>query len=211
MRELDIHGGFGNRLFFLTGAPKLPIPMPAKPNLMHLRKVKEALHRLEAIPPVELSLSSEAQDLWNGFYLAWKQTQPQWDQLTGAAVKRIPAYILKLAMVYACFEQTVPIITKDQLEAAIQVGHYGARCAEHLMQLNRHHTNQGQCEKRVIQVLEHENLPPWKIHRQIGGRFTAEELNRATRALQTSGAILEVGKTTRHESIYGLRGRKPKV
>ncbi len=211
MRELDIHGGFGNRLFFLTGAPKPPIPMSAKPNLMHLREVKEALHRLEAITQVELSLSPEAQVLWNGFYLAWKQTQPQWDQLTGAAVKRIPAYILKLAMVYACFEQTVPIITKGQLEAAIQVGHYGARCAEHLMQQNRQHTIQGQCEKRVLHVLEHENLPTWKIHRQIGGRFTAEELNRATRALQTSGAILEVGKTTRHESIYGRRGRKPKV
>ena len=108
MRELDIHGGFGNRLFFLTGAPKPPIPMPAQPNLIHLRNVKEALHRLVEIPQVELSLSSEAQVLWNGFYLAWKQTQPQWDQLTGAAVKRIPAYILKLAMVYACFEQTLP-------------------------------------------------------------------------------------------------------
>ena len=209
MREIDVHGGFGNRLFFFTGTSKAPIAMPAKPDQAALGRVKQALHRLDMIEPVELFLSQEAQEVWQKFYLAWKLTQ--WDPLTAAAVKRIPAYMLKLAMLYACFEATIPTVTKDQVKAAIEVGHYGAKCAELLMQRHRQHTVQSQCEARVLKVLEHVDLPPWQIHRAIGGRFTAEELNRALRALLGAGTILKVGETGRNEPVLRRRDRPYKV
>jgi hypothetical protein len=138
--------------------------------------------------------------------MIWKKTA--WDPLTTAAVKRVPTYVLKLAMVYAALEQTVPVITKPQVEAAIEVGDYGATCAERLMQRDRQQTMQGQCEQAVLKVLERQSHPAWKIHRKIGGRFTAEAVARALKALVTTGAIEEVGKTKRNEPIYRRRDRE---
>src|SRR5207247_1675819 len=39
MRDVDFHGGFGNRLFFLSGAPKDPIPLPGKPDALKLARI----------------------------------------------------------------------------------------------------------------------------------------------------------------------------
>ncbi len=208
LREKDIHGGFGNRMFFLTGSPKAPIPLPAKPHREALAVVRADLHRLPALTPMELFFTPDAEALWKKFYTAWKETT--WPELTAAAVKRIPTYIVKLSMVYACLERT-SLITRDQLEAAILVGHYGAKCADRLMSRHRQVTAQGKCERRVLAALEQYDLPPWKIHRQISGSYSAEELNRALRALDIAGIIREVGKTPRGEPIYGRRDRKREV
>jgi len=150
----------------------------------------------------------DAQALWNDFYLAWKSTT--WPELTTAAIKRVPAYIVKLSMIYACFEGT-SLITADQLSAAIKVGHYGAKCADQLMGRHRQHTTQGKCEARVLAVLKDHDLPPWQIHRRISGSYTAEELTRAIRALEHAGAIFQTRKTRRGEPIYGRRDRKREV
>src|SRR5262249_27267653 len=124
LREIDVHGGFGNRLFYLTGTAKAPIPLPRKPDAAALAAVKSHFQRLAAHPTMELFFNLEAQQIWHDFYLAWKATK--WPDLTAAAIKRVPAYIVKLSMVYACLEAT-SLITADQLRAAIQVGHYGAK------------------------------------------------------------------------------------
>jgi hypothetical protein len=205
IREVDFHGGFGNRLLFLTGVPKAPISMPAKPDAVHLRKVQAALDALESGFLGELSLAPDALALWDEFYRAWKKTE--WDPLTTAATKRIPAYILKLAMIYACFEGTAPTITLEQIEAAIQVGYFATRCSEQLMGCQRQHTVQGRCEQRILKVLSREDLPKWKIHRRIGGHFSAEETERALRSLKSLGLIQEIGATSRGEAICGLRSR----
>jgi hypothetical protein len=49
------------------------------------------------------------------------------------------------------------------------------------------------------------DLPQWKIHRRIGGRFTADAVNRAIRALEHAGIIYAGGRTTRGETIYTRR------
>ena len=208
LRELDVHGGFGNRLFFLTGTPKGPIPLPAKPGSRYVGEVRECLNRLDGIPPTELVLADDAVPLWNQFYIDWKQRP--WEPLTGAAVKRIPAYIMKLAMVYAGFEDTIPAIRKEQLAAAIEVGQYGAHCADQLMQRHRNRSTQGQCEERILSALERDDLPSWQIHRRIGGRFSAEELNRALKALVQSGVVITVECTRRNEPVYRRRRCTPK-
>ena len=208
LREIDVHGGFGNRIFYMTGTPKPPIPLPAKPNPDALAEVRGHLQRLADHPSRELFFMPDAQAIWNAFYLAWKSTS--WPELTTAAIKRIPAYIVKLSMIYACLEGT-SLITTDQVSAAIKVGHYGAKCADQLMNRHRQHTVQGKCEARVLRVLEQTDLPPWRIHRQISGGYTAEELARAIRALEAAGAIMPVAKTPRNEPIYGRRDRKREV
>ncbi len=208
LREIDVHGGFGNRIFYLTGTPKPPIPLPAKPNPEALAEVRMHLARLATQTPIELFFHPDAATIWDGFYRAWKTTT--WPELTTAAIKRIPAYIVKLSMVYACLEET-SLITAEQLGAAIKVGHYGAKCADLLMTRHRLHGVQGKCEARVLAVLANTDLPAWQIHRGISGSYTAEELQRAIRALSSTGTILEVKKTTRGEPVYGRRDRKRKV
>lgn len=205
-RERDFHGGFGNRLFFLSGPPKPPIPMPGKPDPVMLGRVEKALERLSAIEPCEMGLPADALELWKGFYFAWKQTA--FDPLTAAATKRAPAYALKLALVYASFEQTAPIITADQLTASILVARFGVACAEHLIARRRQFTAQGRCEEAVTRVLQGTDLPAWRIHHRIGGRFSAEDMTRSLRALTATGTIVPVGKTPRGEPVYGLRGRR---
>jgi phage/plasmid primase-like uncharacterized protein len=208
LREIDVHGGFGNRIFYMTGTPKPPIPLPAKPNAEALASVRADLQRLAAHPSMEFFFSPDAQALWNEFYIKWKSTS--WAELTTAAIKRVPAYIVKLSMTYACLEGTSLIIA-DQLNAAIRVGHYGAKCADKLMSRHRQHTLQGKCEGRVLSALKDHDLPPWKIHHAISGSFNAEELARAIRALEAAGAISPVAKTRKGELIYRRRDRKAEV
>jgi len=205
-RERDFHGGFGNRLFFLSGLPKPPIPMPGKPDPAMLDRVKKALDRLGDMEPCEMGLASDALALWNGFYLAWKRTG--FDPLTAAATKRAPAYALKLALVYAAFEGTAPVITADQLTAAILVARFGVSCAEHLIAQRRQFSAQGRCEEAISRVLSDVDLPPWRIHRRVGGRFSAEDVARAIRALTGTGALIQVAKTKRGEAVFRLRGRR---
>lgn len=135
MREVDIHGGFGNRLLYLTGPVKESLALPGKPDFHKLSDVNTSIARLDTSKAQEATLSLEAQTLWGEFYKAWRGTEL--DQLTKAATERVPAYCLKLAMVYAALEQTLPRITVDQLKAAVAVGRYATKCAEALMSHNR--------------------------------------------------------------------------
>ena len=205
MREIDFHGGFGNRLFFLSGQPKAPIAMPAKPNEVLLQRVQDAVAGLGAVQPGEITLSPRALTVWEQFYAEWKGTT--FDALTAAATKRIPAYALKLAMLYASFEGTAPVITPSQVESAIVVARYGATCAGRLIDSRRSYSGQGRCEEAVLRALAKGDLPLWRLHQRIGGRFSAEEMARAVRALLATGAIVTVGTTPRQGTIHGLRER----
>lgn len=203
MREIDFHGGFGNRLFFLTGSPKGEIPRPGKPNAAMLECVREALRGLDKVLPCEMDLEAKADELWGEFYSDWKKLNL--DPLVTAATKRIPAYAMKLALVYAAFEKTAPLITADQMAAAIQVARFGIACAERLIKAQRPFSVIGRCEEAVCRALMNEALPAWRIHQKIGGRFSADDMARALGGLQRTGIILVVGSTSRHETIYRLR------
>ncbi len=205
MAEEDFHGGFGNRLFFLAGAPKEPIPMPPKPVARPLEQVRAELAALTSVPAGEVQLAADALPVWDEFYRAFKRTKFQ--SLVSAATRRIPTYALKLGLVYAAFEHTVPWITKDQLEAAVAVSGFGAKCARWLVEQRQSFRQEHRCETAVLEALERADRPAWRIHHAIGGRFTAEELNRALRALMGTGTILEVKRTSRGEPIFGRRGR----
>ncbi len=129
--------------------------------------------------------------------------------MMAAATKRIPTYAMKLSLLYAAFEHTVPEITEEQIAAAISVAQYGVLCTERLIQNQRQFSTQDRCEQAVIRVLSKANLPPWRIHQAIGGRFTAEDVVKALRGLRAAGAVVPVDKTKRGEPVYGLRAGKP--
>jgi hypothetical protein len=128
VRESDFEGGFGNRFIYLTGPPNKPMSLPGTPDLEF---AITALSELKALPEQEVRLDSEAAQMWDRFYLAWRKTTVS--ALEGTATKRIPAYVLKLAMTYSALERTLPEIRVDQLKDALLVGRYAVKCARHLI------------------------------------------------------------------------------
>jgi hypothetical protein len=134
----DFQGGFGNRIFFVTGKRKADLPLPEAPNLEAVSRTVDAL---AGVGPCQAHLDSKARELWTKFYRAWGAEDSKRDPLLLAAVQRIPAYVLKLVMLYAALERTLPEITSDQLSASILVGRYGEECAKELLSLQNTGTN----------------------------------------------------------------------
>jgi hypothetical protein len=209
MRDEDIEGGFGNRLFYATGVPNALIPLPGEADTTAFARVRNSLHRLEQVHAGPMHLTPEATALWSEFYIAFRKTKKE--PLVAALTKRIPDYALKLALIYAAFEGTAPAITDEQLAAAVQVGGFGLECAEWLVTQRRSVTVQGRCEELILHVLDRVDLPAWKIHQRISGRFSAEEVSRALKALQFTGAVIEVRTTARGVVVHGRRGRSRKA
>jgi hypothetical protein len=149
----DFYGGALNRFAYLTGSCKPPKPNPIEPDSTLMGRVKEALHRIGKITPVAACFDPQAARMWEKFYCDFEgQERPG---LYGAATRRIHVFVRKLAMVYAAFEETAPIITADQLQAAIGVGFYSADCARRLIE-SRNATvrPEGEIENRVLEWIK---------------------------------------------------------
>jgi hypothetical protein len=194
-RARDFGGGFGNRLFFLTGERKPAIPLPESPNLGAISHAVDALSRVE---PCEARLEGKAAQLWGRFYRAWDSEELRRDPLLSAAVKRIPAYVLKLAMLYAAIEATLPEINSDQLAAAIVVGWYGVECAKELLSLQNAGTNpRKELERRIMAYVTRQtegNATKREVYRALARHYKdAEEFNRAFESLVRAGMLFTCG------------------
>jgi hypothetical protein len=190
-RARDFQGGFGNRLFFLTGERKPAIPLPECPRL---DAISRAIDALSAIAPYEARFEAKAVVLWEKFYRVWDAEESRRDPLLLAAVKRIPAYILKLAMVYAATEGTLPEIRCDQLAAAILVGEYGAKCAAELLSLQNAGTNaRKELERRILAFVTTESggvTTKREIYRHLWRHYPdAEAFHRAFDSLVRAGEL----------------------
>jgi hypothetical protein len=85
-----------------------------------------------SLPACRATFSPEAKSLFESLYVAWEGEER--NGLYAAAVKRIPVYVHKLALVYAACEETLPEITVSQLESAIAVALYAAECTRLLIE-----------------------------------------------------------------------------
>jgi hypothetical protein len=129
-RPQDFYGGFGNRFAHFTGRAKPPIPRPTQPDITILDGIRQKLTALSCVTPTKITLSPQGECLWDEFYIDWNSTDRS--PLLAVAAKRLPVYVLKLAMVYAADEGTLPEIRLEQLQAAIGVVLYAEKCTEHL-------------------------------------------------------------------------------
>jgi hypothetical protein len=73
-RVNDFQGGFGNRMFFFTGAPKPPLPVPESPDL---GGISRSLAALSSIERCEARLDARGTALWEKFYRAWREDEQQ--------------------------------------------------------------------------------------------------------------------------------------
>lgn len=204
VHEDDIRGGALNRVFFAAAAPKAPIPRPGPPHAHHLHAVLHALDALDEIGSMEATWSPEAEVVWDTFYLAWKSLlRSGLDGLAGILARRADVYALKLAMVYAAFERTLPLLTAEQMASATLVAGYGIEVARWLVGVRRGGSRQHDCEQAVLEHLKGRPLPAWKIHKRISGRWSADELDRTLNGLLRTGVLDVVAKTSRNKPIYG--------
>jgi hypothetical protein len=204
LRDDDMESGFGNRWLYLAGPRRPTIPRPARPNGKLPAEVEETLAGLTRLTPTECELLPDAEPLWDEFYRAWEDEKLQ--PLTRMATKRVPQYVLKLAMLYAALEGTVPTLTAEQLGAAILVGHHATDCADRLMRDLKPGGFRSKLEIRIRAILKDVPLPTYKIQRQVGGGVSVEDVDRAIRALEWAGEIEVVGKTTQGRAVWGLVG-----
>lgn len=206
-RARDFQAGFGNRLFFFAGARKPAIPLPVSPNL---EAISRSVNALAAIQTCEAGFDQEASALWQEFYVAWDKEESRRDPLLLAAVKRIPPYVLKLAMLYAALEGTLPEITFDQLRAAILVGRYGEKCAAELLSLQ----NTGTSPRKELErrILAHVGAQPGavttkrELYKALWRHYSdAETFNRAFDSLVRAGELFT--KSAGRGSVWV--GREP--
>jgi hypothetical protein len=190
-RIRDFQGGFGNRIFFFTGRQKADIPLPETPRL---DAVSAAVGELAQSRSCEAQLDATARELWTEFYRAWRREESKRDPLLKDAVQRIPAYVLKLAMLYAASEKTLPEITGDQLTAAILVGRYGEKCVKELLSLQNSGTNvRKELERRILTYVDGQPGDRTKkrdIYRALARHYSdAEAFNRAFESLVRAGEL----------------------
>ncbi len=204
LRDEDMETGFGNQWLYLAGSKRPVISRPTRPDSWLVAQVEDALMALTQLPETECHLTADAERLWDDFYHAW-EAEP-WTPLTRVAVKRVPQYVLKLAMVYAAFERTLPDLTAEHVQSAILVGHYAARCTATLMHDLKPGGFRGRLETRILEIVTSTPLPPYKIKRQVGGGVSVEDVDRAIKALERAGELGRVGQTSQGRPVWGRVG-----
>ncbi len=189
-KQEDFYGGHGNRFFYLTGTKKAPLPQPAPVSPDAVEAIRERITALSQVTPCAATLSPEASRLWDAFYFDWETTDRS--ALLAAAVKRIPTYVRKLAMIYAADEGTLPIINLEQLQAAIAVGKYSEICTKRLLDLQAKGSSQmGELEERFIRYIKHHDGVEVRQMQQTLSKYTggAEVFNKVMWNLVRSDRI----------------------
>ena len=135
-----------------------------------------------------------ARILWEQFYRAWDADEATRDPLLLAAAKRIPSYVLKLSMLYAAFEGSLPKITLEQLKAAIQVGRYGEICVREILALQNAGTNpKKELERRILAFVRTRPggvTSKREIYKGLWRHYSdAEAFNRAFDSLVRAGEL----------------------
>jgi hypothetical protein len=199
----DFHGGFGNRMIYLTGSRKPPLPSPAQVDESKIEPLRSRLHSLATTPQTTAAFSPPAKRLFDGFYVDWERADRS--GLYAAAVKRIPVYVRKLAMVYAACEETLPEVTCDQTAASIAIGKFAAECTRVLVDLKSSQARpEGEFEQRVLSWLEKHDGSRKREMQQTLSKYagSCEVFNRAVDNLVRADRVRIEGQEKR---VYLIR------
>jgi len=187
----DIMSGFANRFLFIIGEPKAPNALPPPPDQNKLDAIKQKLLSIEQqysnnTAPTAFLLSSDAEQLWCGFYSDWRNKKWAGD-LVSTVVKRTPEYIIKLSLIYSITENCTAV-SKEQLEAAIAFGWWAAECAQSIFS-DFSETRQGKVESRIKHELGKGAQTKREVRLAIGSWCDTEEFNRGWYHLEKCNEI----------------------
>lgn len=122
----DMMGGFGNRMTFVLGDPRPPIPWPKSPFWKNLQW--ERITDYEG----EVRLSDDAREYWDKkFYPRFDAQQRKATPFVRVLAERIPEKVLKAAVVMTAWRNT-DIVDLDLLQAAVDWGRYLHQSVERL-------------------------------------------------------------------------------
>ena len=201
LQDRDVLGGFANRFAFVLGEAKAPIPFPDAPDVQlrdqivsHIKEVMEWLAE-----PVEITLTESARDLWREYYTRWHSLT--WsDEIMSAMVQRVPDMVLKISLLFAVLEKRMQI-DAETLTAGIDAGGYLAASMQRIFS-DFHTSKEIKREKRIETVLADGPMKYAGLRRALGGRHSAEEINKTLYALKKSGQISEF--TQGRGVVWGL-------
>jgi hypothetical protein len=192
--ELDIRGGLAGRLIYMVGLPKPAVPFPPRWDGAALSEAERILRAARDRHAVrrEYDLAPEARDAWAAWYRA-ERGRSYSNTILETVSKRLHTNAWKVALVFASIEGT-PAITLDQVEAAIEFANY-QREAQAVVYEGFGDTKQAKIERRVVEAIRKKGrLATWEIRQRVR-HTSAEELDRAVKALGRMGVIvLKQGK-----------------
>ena len=200
LTDSDIWGGFCNRFLYVTGALRPLVPLPPEPDAGRLQAVVQAFNdALQSLDDdavslggsVKITLSDGAKAVWVAYYTQFNERRRP-TEAVASAIERVPVYVLKLAMLYAV-DRRETVISADDMEAAAAFGEYTAHCASRLF-IDIAGSRVKKLEAAILRGLGSAGgLPRWKLQQKVGGRHSAEELNRTVNALIAVGLVEQRG------------------
>lgn len=127
--EQLIYGGFANRIAYLCGEPKEPMPFPKKVDpteetniTTKLNDIRMWADELRQENNGELDVSEECKDRFAAYYWPYHK-RCAIESLTATLIPRIQDFIWKFALLYAAMDFSSQI-RLEHLEPAIAVGNY---------------------------------------------------------------------------------------
>lgn len=186
----EIEGGFANRFMYFIGNRKPPLPMPPEPNDSMIGEFIIKLHeQIEKWDNQQFTLTEEAEEIWNDFYseLYYEEYGDILDDILG----RIDVHTLKIALIYAALENEVPVITANQMKAAIDIGYY---LKEAVIELFSSYgmSELAKDEEKILSVIKSSKsgITKTKINSEVG--FSYSKIGRILSTLEREGIIKKI-------------------
>lgn len=212
----DLLGGFVNRFIFFMGEPKNPIPKPPKPDAnawnhvkICLQQARNAYHKASSKEgsSQEYTLTTEADELWESYYLDWYQRQRQCNDETMTCLwQRLPNHAMKTALLYGCLEdkQGTAQITCEQLQAGIDLATYAEKSYEYLFR-GFGFSKRARIEATIEEKLKMRRMTRRELRHAISSAIDTGELNTAILNMTRIGKVGEISVPVGKDSMERRR------
>lgn len=209
--DTNIECGLLPRFATFYCTPREPMAYPPPPNPSTLSDLASELqgvyhHAIDIEKQKgQVVLSEEARLQWEATFKDMVETMRQEPSVVAAIMARVPAMVMKWALIYAVQEGHLEVSDFDLARATL-VGTYlleTARLVPCLVEKSR----VARVEAKIIATLQRlpgQYLSSNQIHRLVSGRVKAEELRRSLASLTGLG-VLKEGKTGTGITAYRLR------
>ncbi len=174
----DLMAGFGNRMTFILGDPRLDNPWPKQPYWEDLQW--EKMLDFEG----QIRLDENARLEWDAFYGEFAKYQKAATPFVRVLSERVPEKILKTAVVMAAWGNTT-VVNEVMLSQAVDWGKYLIRCVEKLV------PNFEDVERQVQVAIIGGADDRQKLFGALSHVFSVKRLREAIQNLQWLGLLVE--------------------
>lgn len=179
----DLMAGFGNRMTFVLGDPRLDQPWPKAPYFDDLE-----WDRIDGFQGI-VRMDEEARERWDAWYARFYERQKEAIPFTRVMSERVPEKILKCCIVQAAWSRS-NLIDFEMTERALDWGRYLLRSIEALAPAFQ------DAEKQILDAITRGIDTKQRLHGSFAHQFPAKRIKEALDYLKWLGYI------TDHEGVY---------